>query len=285
MVSIIVPVYNVEPYLGRCLDSIRCQTFRDFEVLMVDDGSTDAGAALCRAYAQGDRRFRLLEQRNAGASAARNLAMDHARGTYLQFVDADDWLAPDATAVFLRLAQTTGCDLAVSWFYRVDGERCAARGHIRGGQVLTRQEYAEHMVKAPANFYYGVLWNKFYRRAIVEAHHLRCPADVSWCEDFLFNLDYIACSRLVATVQEPLYYYRKRSASIVNTQATLRRTIETKRMTFNEYKELYRQLDLYEKRKPQIYRYLLSSATDGGVGPLSRPLEPEDGEREGAGLA
>ena len=92
---------------------------------------------------------------------------------------------------------------------------------------MTRTEYADHMVKAPANFYYGVMWNKLYRRAIVEAHHLRCPDDVAWCEDFLFNLDYIACCRLIAAVPRSVYYYRKREDSLVNTQTTLRKVIRT----------------------------------------------------------
>ena len=137
---------------------------------------------------------------------------------------------------------------------------------------MTRTEYADYMVKAPANFYYGVMWNKLYRRAIVEANHLECPADVAWCEDFLFNLDYIACCRLIAAVPRPVYYYRKREGSLVSTQATLRKTIQTKRLTFNEYKEFYQQLDLYERRKVRVYRYLISSAVDGSVGPLGRPL-------------
>ena len=270
-VSIIVPVYNVAPYLERCLSSIRQQTCRDFEVWLVEDGSSDESPGICRAFVSADPRFHLLEQHNQGAAAARNLGMDHAGGRYLQFVDGDDWLTPDATASFLHAAESTGCDLAVSRFYRVHQNRQAERGHIRGCRVMTRREYAEEMVKAPANFYYGVMWNKLYRRAVAEANRLRCPADMAWCEDFLFNLDYIACCRLVATVDRPLYYYRKRDDSLVSTQATLRRTIETKRRTFAEYKELYQELDLYENRKAQVYRYLISAAGDGTVSPLSRP--------------
>lgn len=272
-VSVIIPVYNVAPYLRRCLDSVKAQTCTDIEVLLVDDGSTDESAQLCRAYAGEDSRFRLFTQANAGASAARNLAMDRATGRYLQFVDGDDWLTPDATASLLHTAESTGCDLAVSRFYRVQGDRYAEKGHIQGDKVMTRREYAEFMVKAPANFYYGVMWNKLYRRAIVEAAHLRCDAQVTWCEDFLFNLNYIACCRLIATVGRPLYYYFQREDSLVNTQATLRKTITTKRRTFAEYKELYQTLDLYEDQKARVYGYLLSSATDGTMPPFAPTLE------------
>lgn len=274
-VSIIVPVYNVAPYLEQCLSSIRAQSCGEFEVLLVNDGSTDGGADICRAFAAADPRFLLLEQGNAGVSAARNLAMDRARGQYLQFVDGDDYLAPDAVECFLRAARASGCDMAVSHFYRLDGGRCAVRGHIKAECSLNRLDYAQQMMKAPANFYYGVMWNKFYRRAIVEAHRLRCPEGVAWCEDFLFNLDYLACSRLITCVPRPLYYYRKRSGGAVSTQATLRKTIATKRMTFNEYKELYQELDLYEKRKAGVYRYLISSATDGSTGLFPMPRAKE----------
>lgn len=275
LVSIIVPIYNVRPYVERCLTSIRDQTCRNFEVLLIDDGSTDGSGAVCKRFAAADPRFQLLEQKNGGVSAARNLGMDRARGKYLQFADGDDWLAPEATGTFLHTAETTGCDLAVSHFYRVAGERKAQRGHIAGNQILTRHEFAEHMMRAPGNFYYGVMWNKLYRRTLVEAYRLRCPEEVAWCEDFLFNLDYYASARLIATIDQPLYYYLKREDSLVGTRATLRRTIETKRVTFAEYKELYQQLDLYEDRKARVYAFLLAPAGDGGVGPLAGSLGGE----------
>lgn len=263
LVTIIIPVYNVAPYLGQCLESIRTQTYPHFQCILVNDGSTDGSGALCRAAAGRDSRFLLVERENSGVSDARNTALGLAKGEYLQFADGDDYLAPEATATFVHTAQATGCDLAVSHFIRVAGQRQAQRGHIKTQGVMTRQEYAGHMVKAPANYYYGVLWNKFYRRSMVEASHLRFQRDVSWCEDFLFNLDYIACARLIATIPQPLYYYRKREDSLVSTQTNLRRVIQTKKETFAAYKELYRQLDLYDEQKAKIYAYLLSAASDG----------------------
>lgn len=276
LVSLIVPVYNVAPYLEKCLDSIKCQTYREFEALLVNDGSTDASPSICQAYAQADSRFRLIDQPNSGVSASRNKALDQACGKYLQFLDADDWLTPDAIETLVHAAESTGADLVLGHFYRVAGDRMAQRGHIKRQQVLTRQEFAEEMMKAPANYYYGVLWNKLYRRSIVEAHHLRCPANVSWCEDFLFNLNFIEYVRLVSAVPKPVYYYRKREDSLVNSQVSLRRTVAMKRSTFDYYKKLYQKLDLYEEQKGRIYGYLLSAATDGAVGPLSGKLEEED---------
>lgn len=272
-ISLILPVYNAEAYLPTALDSILAQTFRDFEVILVNDGSADGSLDICRCYARQESRFLVIDTPNGGVSKSRNLALDRAQGTYLQFMDADDWLSPDAMEVLAHTAASTGADLVISHFYRVAGDRMAPRGHIRGERFLTRREFAEEMMKAPANFYYGVLWNKLYRRSIVESHRLRCPENVDWCEDFLFNCNYIQYIRLVAAVPQPLYYYRKRPGSLVDTHINLRTVAETKRSTFAYYKDLYRKLDLYEDQKAGIYRYLLSAATDGAVGPLAQRLD------------
>ena len=98
LVSIIVPVYNAEKTLERCVDSILNQTYQEYELLLVDDGSTHSSAALCDGYAARDPRVRVFHKENAGVSNARNLALAQARGTYLQFLDSDDWITPEATA-------------------------------------------------------------------------------------------------------------------------------------------------------------------------------------------
>ena len=218
----------------------------------MDDGSTDASPALCDARAAADSRFHVLHQANAGVSAARNAALERATGQYLQFVDGDDYLPSAATERLARTAGATGADLVIGRFWRVAGTRKALQGHIRRDGVFTRREFAEEMLKAPANFYYGVLWNKLYRRSIVEEGRLRCDPEVSWCEDFLFNLEYIRRARLIAATAQPVYCYVKRPGSLVATQATLARTVEMKRTMFAAYKQLYQALDLYDEQKLRL---------------------------------
>lgn len=277
LVSIIVPVYNSEVYLGTCLESLRGQTWPNLEIILVNDGSTDGSGRLCVAAARVDHRIRFLDRPNGGVSAARNSALAVARGDYLQFSDSDDRLTPDATETLVRAAQSTGADLVISHFFRVDGEKQAQRGHIKGERLLARQEFAQEMVKAPANYYYGTLWNKLYRRSIVEKQGLRFAEDVNWSEDFLFNLEYIRHVRLVAAVPKPLYYYHKRPGSLITSQATLRRVIRMKRDTFDYYKNLYQDLDLYDEQKAKVYRYLISTATDGTT--LTLPVLGEKSRR------
>jgi len=271
----VIPVYNLAPYLKECLDTVQKQSYETFEVMLVNDGSSDSSLEVCQIYVRNDRRFRLIDKSNTGVSDSRNRALDRAAGKFIQFIDGDDWLTGDATETLVHTAESTGADLVVSHFYRVSEGRMVQRGHIKTEGVFTRREFAEQMRKAPANFYYGVLWNKLYRRSILEANHLRFDPKVDWCEDFLFNLEYIEHARLIATVPKPVYYYRKRKSSLVSTQATLRRTIATKKKTFASYKELYQKLELYEEQKAGIYAFLLSTATDGLVPPLAAKVDPD----------
>ena len=132
MVSIIVPVYNAEQYLRRCVDSILNQEYTDFELFLVNDGSTDSSGDICEEYGDKDHRVIVIQKENTGVSDSRNLALDRARGKYLQFLDSDDWITPDATRLFVRAAEEYGCDMVISDFYRVVGERLSPKGDTAG---------------------------------------------------------------------------------------------------------------------------------------------------------
>ena len=172
MVSVIVPVYNAESTLRRCADSILEQSYPDLELILVDDGSKDASPLICDSYMQKDARVRVIHKPNSGASATRNLGIAEARGHYLQFVDSDDWLTPDATEKLVAAAEAHQADLVIADFYRVSGKLVASKHRVMPVGVMTRREYASKMMENPASFYYGVLWNKLYRRDLVVQHHL-----------------------------------------------------------------------------------------------------------------
>lgn len=151
MVSIIVPVYNASKTLRRCVDSVLKQEYADFELFLVDDGSQDDSGTICDEYAGKDPRVRVIHKANAGVSAARNDALDQARGEYLQFLDSDDWLSPDATRLLVRTAQETQCDLVIADFYRVSGERVSHKGEIDEEGVMSRETFAA--LRAPIYYY------------------------------------------------------------------------------------------------------------------------------------
>ncbi len=116
MISIIVPVYKDEPYLRQCVDSILNQTYRDIEVLLIDDGSPDRCGEICDEFAKKDQRIRVFHTENKGLSAARNLGLREAKGEYIGFVDSDDWIEPDMYEVLLKRMQETGADISVCSF-------------------------------------------------------------------------------------------------------------------------------------------------------------------------
>ena len=261
MVSIIVPVYNGEKSIERCLRSIQNQSYTNIEVIVVNDGSTDHTEKVIKKYVEEDARFHYIKKDNTGVSDSRNIGMASAKGEYFQFVDGDDWLVKRATEEFVRTAQLYDCDMVISDFYRVCGRKIMVKGHIDMGPVITRTKFAEYMMKAPANFYYGVLWNKFFKADIIRKFSLVCDTDLDWCEDFRFNLEYLQYVGNVGVIDRPLYYYVKTKGSLVDTQAgSLQLTIKTKRKLFDYYKELYQALDLYEENKLKIQMFYLSFA-------------------------
>ena len=281
MVSIIVPIYNAEQYLRRCVDSILNQEYTDFEVFLVNDGSTDSSGDICEEYGNKDTRVIVIQKENTGVSDSRNLALDRARGKYLQFLDSDDWITPDATRLFVRAAEEYGCDMVISDFYRVVGERLSPKGDIEEEGVLTREEFAAHMMENPADFYYGVLWNKLYRRDIVEEHKLRMDTDISWCEDFMFNLEYIRHARRFYALHTPIYYYVKTKGSLASQGMNLSKTIKMKLTVFTYYKDFYKNVldeEEYEKNRLQVYRFLIDAAGDGMVAPTILPSSQKLGE-------
>ncbi len=261
LVSVIVPVYNAATGLARCIESVRRQTYENLEVLLVNDGSADSSGEICRMYARVDRRIRVIDKCNEGVSAARNDAIRASSGQYLQFVDSDDYLAPDAVYRLVERAERDDCDLVIAPYWRVrEGEEAVMYSFLRSGDVMSKTEFARELMDEPASFYYGVLWNKIYRASIIREHGIRCNTALSWSEDFLFNLEYIRYAERFAALDEPVYYYVNNENSITHTQMDLVNVVKTKAKLFVYYKKLYESLGLYEKYKTQIYKYLIATA-------------------------
>ena len=274
IVSIIVPVYNAEETLRRCIESVLNQGFTDFELLLVDDGSTDSSAGICREYENGDRRVRVIHKENTGVSDTRNLGLSEARGTFVQFLDSDDWITPDATSLMVRAARDSGADMVIADFYRVIGDRVAHKGDIEKDGLLSLEEFAGFMMENPADFYYGVLWNKLYRRDIVEEHKLRMDTDISWCEDFMFNLEYIRYAKVFYALHAPIYYYVKRKGSLASQGINISKTVKMKLNVFEYYNNFYKHVleeEDYEKNRLQVYRFFIDAAGDGTVPPSILP--------------
>lgn len=270
-VSIILPVYNAEEHLQHCIDSILAQEYEDLELIAVDDGSKDSSGAMLDSYAAKDSRVKVIHKENGGVSSTRNRGLDEAQGEYIQFIDSDDWLPADSTKLLVRAMEDNDCDLVIGDFYRVVGENVSRKGSITLNKVLTRQEYASWMMESPADYYYGVLWNKLYKRELINSFGLRMDPELSFCEDFVFNLEYILHCRGIFPLQVPVYYYVRTEGSLVSQNLNLTRLIQSKTSIYEYYDQFFRTLldeETYEHERMHIARYLVSAGLDGTVIPL-----------------
>ena len=282
LVSVIVPIYNAKDHIARCVESIRRQTYRNLQILLLNDGSQDVSLEVCRMFAQVDGRITLIDKENSGVSATRNLGMRAARGEYLQFVDADDTLQPYATELLVQRARDSGADMVIGHYNRVEPprEHGRARAPRRGEDAgpgfdprtrvqtfgflmegpLTKAEFAYGLMQEPASFYYGVMWNKLYRAEIVRAHpDVVCSEELDYSEDFYFNLSFIRYAERFYALSTPIYNYVQNPQSLVHNLNPMK-VLTTRWELSAYYKDLYRQLGLYEENRIRLNKYFFGVA-------------------------
>ena len=272
-VSVIVPVYNGEKSIERCAGSILNQDYPELELILVDDGSRDRSWEIIQAIAAADHRVKAIHQENGGVSSARNRALAEASGKYVQFADVDDWLPMDATKMLVREMEAQSAELVVGDFYRVVDGNVSEKGSIEMGGALTLQQYANAMMLSPADLYYGVLWNKLYRKDIIEQYSIRMDENISYSEDMIFNLEYLLHVKSVAILKAPVYYYQYTKGSLVDQSLNLSSTIKMKKSVIGYYNEFFRKTfdaPSYQERLPVIYGYLLAVSHDS----LALPFTP-----------
>lgn len=232
MVSVVVPVYNVDRYLSQCIESVLRQSLSEFELILIDDGSTDRSPGICDHYASQDARVRVVHQTNRGLSGARNVGLDLVVGEFVTFLDADDWLDDDTLASAIEAADRTGADV-VLWPYvrEYEGlslpkplfdfeERTFGAEETRSllcrrmvgllGRELETPEQADALVTACC---------KLYRRSLLDARGVRFVAtDIVGTEDALYNLQVFTHATSAVYVNRALYHYRRDNVSSVTTR-------------------------------------------------------------------
>lgn len=218
-ISIIIPVYNAETFLNHCLDSVLRDPGRDFELILVDDGSNDGSLALCRDAAARDDRVRVHHQENRGPGGARNAGLELARGEYLFFVDSDDRLAPDALEVLRRAIREYRTDI-VSFDYFSDdgsGELIPVRANLGPRSVSFRlEEHPEFLNSMPAT------WARLWRRRLFADSGIRYPDRAFYGEDLQTSCKLFALATSIVILDDYLYCYLDRPGSLMNTASPQR---------------------------------------------------------------
>lgn len=208
--SVIVPVYNVEAYLEKCVNSILAQTERDFELLLVDDGSTDSSGALCDELGAKDSRVRVIHQENKGLGGARNTGIDQAEGDWLLFVDSDDWIEPKTLERALAAGETYGTELVMFSFRSVDEAGNTVqlfREDLPMETPLTISQHKEIYLTAPC------AWNKLYKADLFARTGVRYPPRV-WYEDIRTTLKLFPAADKAVFLPDVCYNYLLREGSI-----------------------------------------------------------------------
>lgn len=222
MISVLVPVYNVEKYLGRCLDSILAQTYTDYEVVLVDDGSTDQSGALCDAYAAEHDCIRVIHQENAGLAQVRNVSVAAARGEYITFVDSDDAIEPQLLETLMNDLQETGADISICSWSEVsdDGIRSELTWDHKekGFQVWTTEQAVRTLL-----YQKGIdnnTWGKLYKRAVLQ--DIVFPAGRVY-EDIAVAYQIFLKAKRVCYRPEALYLYTCNTSGISQSKFTPKR--------------------------------------------------------------
>jgi len=221
LISVVVPVYNMEKYIEQCVDSLLNQTYTNLEIILVDDGSKDSSGSMCDDYALKDSRIKVIHQKNAGLSAARNSGMDIATGDYIGFVDSDDWIEPDTYEILVKeIESATTPKPEIVRFNAFRGKDVLNplpfKGEYRGENL--QKEVVLPTIgpdRLGGMFIMGVVWIFLYKKTFIDKHNLRFRI-VKRFEDRLFTIATFLRTESILFIDAPLYHYRLVSDSMSN---------------------------------------------------------------------
>lgn len=244
LISVIVPVYNVEKYVGRCLTSITNQSYTNLEIIVVNDGSTDNSLSVCEAYAAKDNRIKLITQKNRGLSGARNTGLRHYTGEYVTFVDSDDWIHCNMIEYLYNLLIRHDTDMSLCSCLRISEEIIHDKEYKEvEGTTYTRDEFMRIFLSGART----ACWSRLFRRDII--FDFEFPEGLN-CEDYIYMYEAIRrIKKGVVGNELPLYYYYVRSNSIVNESFGIKK--------FDQYYSAKKLYELVCKHTPQYKKQSL----------------------------
>lgn len=230
-ISIIIPIYKVEQYLSRCIDSVLLQTFTDFELLLIDDGSPDNSGNICDEYAQKDNRIKVFHKENGGVSSARNLGIINAQGEFICFVDSDDWLGNNYLINFISQLDEK-YDLLIQGFI-IYNETTQREVKVSFDSIELTSDKVVILLENKRNVHNGFIWHRIFRRSIILNNGIFFKEGLSFAEDGLFFYQYIKYVKSTLLISSIGYYYRIRKGSL--TSSSSKYGIETYYWLFGQY--------------------------------------------------
>lgn len=225
-ISIIIPVYNVENYIEKCLDSIINQTYRNLEIICIDDGSVDKSGEICDKYAKNDSRFKVIHTENKGYSSAINLGLDNFTGEYVSFVDPDDWIEINYYEKIYDLIKCNCAEIACTGFYKDTIEKCTVMKNkisIKNGKLVRNEILRCVFIRDTYPAFGAFLWNKlfksvFFKKKEEDGYEIRLDTNIKVCPDVLAFTECVLRTNNAIYSEKPYYHYFQRDTSLFHSK-------------------------------------------------------------------
>lgn len=293
LISIIIPVYNAEEFIEKCLDSIKNQTYKNIEVIIINDGSTDNSENICREYCKNNENFRLISKKNGGVSSARNIGLSEAKGDYIGFVDPDDWIEKDMFENLYKLIKDYNADISICGYIKESKNGILNKQNKKQIIELTEIEALNEIIREDG--FKGFLWNKLFSRELIKSYKdIFFYENIHFSEDLLFCCEYILKSKKVIYDTTPYYHYIIHDNNICNSNYNSKKVTSLdafekiidilsnkKGIDINKYKNLYmnisisllmnyikenkKEIENYKKLRKSLYKYNLSDITSNYI--------------------
>ncbi len=273
LISVLIPVYNIERYVGICLESVVKQKYRQLEIIVVDDGSTDRSGEICDLYAQKDGRIKVIHKANGGLVSARKAAMQVAKGAYIGYVDGDDWISPDYYSDLFLKIEGNNCDAVVAGFSRDLFDTSTPMSNVvpagcYEGEKL--ENLFSNMISTGAFFRHGIttyLWNKLFKREIVEGIQLGIDDRISIGEDGAVVYPALLKCKRVFVTNNFSYHYRQREDSMLKKSRPFEQEISQLQVLYNQIDNAIERYPASLNLRLQLQKYVLSTCIirSGGI--------------------
>ena len=268
-ISVIVPVYNAERTLERCIKSILNQSFGEFELILINDGSTDNSWRICQKYNSLDSRIKIINQDNKGVSFSRNVGLKKAKFKYVMFIDADDWIENNMFQLLIDTIESSNAGLVMCGYKRIDyeGNKVNSEVYIKPNAVSNIKKV--HLYRQIYNYFdkglMNPLWNKLFRNDIIKNYQIKFDENLSLGEDLLFNLEYLSKIRMVSLIDDSLYnYVVLNDGKSLSTKYNPKR-LESQILIYTRIIESLKEVGEYNKENKSYFRSSFSSAISGSI--------------------
>lgn len=254
-ISIIVPVYMAEKTIDKTIESIINQTYKNLEIILIDDGSKDCSAQICDNFAQEDKRIKVIHTQNKGVSAARNLGIDYATGDYIQFIDSDDSIENNMCEKLIMTAEKDLSEVVVcSYKQTTEKEEIIIQ---KDTNLFSKEVFLIEFSKRDSPIYMNPPWNRIIRTRLLKENNIRFRESISFAEDLIFNMEIMKYIKNISIISDVLYIYNMSDNGLCNKKRDVEFYWNNTKKIYEEFEKLYLENNLFTKCEINVNSYLI----------------------------